>query len=162
MEENKKPRITFLKVLLYISFIGSSWNMFAGLSNALSEPSMERVEAFEKIFDQVIEENEESEVMVGMITEYVANLNLNIVNYGAVEFMLYAISIIGIYLMYKNRRIGFVVYMIVQILLLGSPMLFGGYSPFSVSVTIFYGFITMIFFALYSTQLKYMVSDEAI
>ena len=159
MEENKKPRITFLKVLLYLSFIGSSWNMFAGLSNAMSQPTMERVESFEKIFEQIVEENEESKIMIDMIIEYVINLNENVVNYGAVEFMLYAISIIGIYLMFKNRRVGFMVYMIVQILLLGTPILFGGYSPFTVSLTIIYGFITMIFFALYSTQLKYMEID---
>lgn len=159
MEETKKPRTTFLKVLLYISFIGSSWNMFAGLSNATSQPSMERVESFDRIFDSIVDEKEETQQMIAMINDYVENLNINIVNYGAVEFMLYAISIIGIYLMYKSRRVGFLVYMIVQILLLGSPILFGGYSSFTVSITIFYGFITMIFFALYSTQLKYMDTD---
>jgi hypothetical protein len=158
MEENNKPRTTFLKALLYISFIGSSWNMFTGISNALSQPSIERVESFEKIFSQMVDREAETDLMIDMIIEYMNNLNDNIVNYGAVEFMLYAISVIGIYLMYRNRRVGFTIYMIVQILLLGTPILFGGYSPFSVSITIFYGFITMIFFALYSSQLKYMDS----
>lgn len=132
--------------------------MFSGLSNAISQPSMERVDSFMEIMDQVQDDKEETEIMIEQITDYISNINQNIVNYGAVEFMLYAISLIGIYLMYRNRRMGFTVYMIVQTLLLGTPILFGGYSVFTVSLTVFYGFITMIFFALYSTQLKYMDS----
>lgn len=159
MEQSKSERTTLLKVLLILSFIGSSWNMFSGLSNALSHPSADRVESFMKIMDEVNEgqeSNAEIEMMTSQIIDYVVNINLNIINYGAVEFMLYAISLIGVYLMFKNKRVGFTVYMVAQILVLGAPIYFGGYNSFSVSLTVFYGFITMIFFALYSTQLKYM------
>ena len=130
--------------------------MFAGISNALSEPSMERVDSFMEIMEQVNDGKEETQQVIYDITDYVATINQNIVNYGAVEFMLYAISVIGIFLMYRNRKVGFYVYMVVQLLLLGSPIYFGGYNIFSVSITVFYGFITMIFFALYATQLKFM------
>lgn len=156
--DNGFKRPTLLKVLLILSFIGSSWNMFSGLSNAMSQPNSERVEALEEIMGQVDDGSEEAQEMLILVIDYVSNINQNIVNYGAVEFMLYAISLIGVYLMYRNRRIGFTVYMIVQTLLLATPIYFGGYSSFSVTVTVFYGFITMVFFALYSTQLKYMDS----
>lgn len=158
MEENKIQRPTLLKVLLILSFIGSSWSMFSGLSNAMSQPSEERVESIIKIMDQVGDGSEEAIELNKQIIDYVYSVNQNIVNYGAVEFMLYAISLIGIYLMYKNRRMGFTVYMVVQTLLLGTPIYFGGYSFFSSTITVIYGFITMIFFILYSTQLKYMDS----
>jgi hypothetical protein len=156
LDEPQFTRPTLLKVLLILSFIGSSWNMFSGLSNAMSQPSDERVESLLEIMNQVDDGTEETEAFVSLVIEYVSNVNSNIVNYGAVEFMLYAISLIGIYLMYKNRRIGFTIYMVVQTLLLGTPIFFGGYSTFSVTVTVIYGFFTMLFFALYSTQLKHM------
>lgn len=158
MEENKIERPTLLKVLLILSFIGSSWSMFSGLSNAMSQPSEERVESIIKIMEQVGDGSEEAQELNAQIIDYVYNVNQSIVNYGAVEFMLFAISLIGIYLMYKNRRTGFTVYMIVQTILLGLPIYFGGYSVFSTSITVIYGFFTMIFFVLYSTQLKYMES----
>jgi hypothetical protein len=163
MEESSINRSSLFKVLLVLSFIGSSWSMFSGLSNALSQPSTERVESFVEIMDQVQakqeesgERNEEVDGLMAQIIDYVSTINLNIVNYGAVEFMLYAISLIGVYLMYRNKRIGFAVYMIAQILVLGAPIYFGGYNSFSVSLTLLYAFITMIFMVLYSTQLKYM------
>jgi hypothetical protein len=160
MEQSNIVRPTLLKVLLILSFIGSSWNMFSGLSNALSEPSIERVESFMLIMEevQIEDDNGETEEMIAQIVDFVSTINQNIVNFGAVEFMLYAISVIGIYLMYKNQRIGFRIYLTVQLLLLGSPIYFGGYSMFSMSLTVFYGFITMVFLALYSTQLKYLTS----
>jgi hypothetical protein len=163
MEQNSFPpekdefqRTTLLKVLLVLSFIGSSWSMFSGLGNALSQPSEERLESIIEILDQVNDGKEETELILSQMTDYVSNINQNIVNYGAVQFMLYAISLIGIYLMYKNRRLGFTIYMTVQVLLLGVPIYFGGYNSISVMVSLFMGFITMIFFALYATQLKYM------
>jgi hypothetical protein len=149
-------RPTLLKVLIFLSFLGSSWNMFSGLSNAMSQPSEERVTTFIEIMDQVKDDSEETAMLVDEVVTYVSNINQNIVNYGAVEFMLYAISLIGVFLMYRNRRIGFTIYMIVQVLLLGVPIFFGGYSSFSLTLTILFGFVTMVFFALYSTQLKYM------
>lgn len=163
MEQDNLPpgqseikRTSLLKVLLILSFIGSSWSMFSGLGNALSQPSEERLNSIIEILEQVNDGKEETELFLSDTIDYFSNINRNIVNYGAVEFMLYAISLIGIYLMYKNRRIGFTVYMIAQVLVLGVPIYFGGYNSVSVMVTLFFGFISMIFFALYSTQLKYM------
>lgn len=163
MEQNNSPldqieikRTPLLKVLLILSFIGSSWSMFSGLGNALSQPSEERLNSIVEILDQVNDGKEETDLVISQMIDYVSNINQNIVNYGAVEFMLYAISLIGIFLMYKNRRVGFTIYMVVQTLLLGVPIYFGGYNSISLMVTVFFGFITMIFFALYSTQLKYM------
>jgi len=149
-----RPKL--LRILIYLSFIGSFWNMFVGLSNALSEPSIERYETFMANVDQIDDGSPEMEIMREQLSVYISNINQNIVNFGAVEFMLNAISLIGVYLMYKNKRIGFTVYMIVQLLMLGSPIYFGSYSMLTVSITIFYAFFTMIFFALYSSQLKYL------
>ena len=158
MDQTKIVQPKMLRVLIILSFIGSSWNMFSGLSNALSEPSIERYDNFMESMRQIDDGSPEMKIMMDQISEYVANINLNIVNYGAIEFMLYAISLIGVYLMHKNRRVGFRVYAIAQLLLLGSPIYFGSYSVFTLSLTIFYAFFTMVFFALYSSQLKYMDS----
>ena len=158
MDQTKIVQPKMLRVLIILSFIGGSWNMFSGLSNALSEPSIERYDNFMESMRQIDDGSPEMKIMMEQISEYVTNINLNIVNYGAVEFMLYAISLIGVYLMHKNRRLGFRIYVVVQLLLLGTPIYFGAYSVFTLSLTIFYAFFTMVFFALYSSQLKYMDS----
>jgi len=152
--ENKLP--VLLRVILVLSFIGSSFFMFSGLQDALSAPSQERIDSFENIFRDVKDESPESEQMIEESFEFMESLNLNIVNYGATRFMLYGISLIGVFLMYRRRKIGFTVYSGAQILLLGVPILFGGYNSFSLGVTFVFGFITMIFIAVYASQLKYL------
>ena len=39
-----RRRTTLFRILLTLSFVGGSWNMFTGLSNAFSEPDIERQE----------------------------------------------------------------------------------------------------------------------
>ena len=156
MEEINNVRPKFLKILLILSFIGSSWNMFAGLSNALSEPNIEREEAVLEYIDAIEDGSEEAEFVIEDFKSFVSNINKNITTYGAMEFMLYAISLIGVFLMYQGRRIGFIIYASVQVLLLGSPIFFGGYNSISLSLTLVYSFITMVFLAMYSSQLKYL------
>ena len=158
MEEINNLRPKFLKILLILSFIGSSWNMFAGLSNALSEPNIEREEAVLKYIDNIEDDSEGATLVIKDFKNFIANINKNITNYGAVEFMLSAISLIGLFLMYQNRRVGFLVYASAQLLLLGSPIFFGGYNSISLSLTLVYAFFTMVFLALYSSQLKYITN----
>ena len=152
--EDQLPRL--LKVILILSFIGSSFNMFSGLQDAFSRPSQERIDSFKEIFDDVKDESPESEIMIDELYLFMENLNLNIVNYGVARFMLNAISLIGIYLMYRRRQIGFAVYSGVQVLLLGVPLLFGGYSNATLSIIFFFSLFTILFISLYASQLKYM------
>jgi len=152
--ENKLPKL--LKAILILSFIGSSFNMFSGLQDTMSRPSQERIDSFIEIFADVKEDSPESEIMIDEIIIYMENLNLNIVNYGVARFMLNAISLIGIYLMYRRRQIGFAVYSGAQVLLLGVPILFGGYSNATLSIIFFFSLFTILFISLYASQLKYM------
>jgi hypothetical protein len=152
--ENKFP--VLLKVLLIISFIGSSFSMFSGLQDALSTPSLESIDSFKNIFENVKDDSPETQQMIQDSYIYMENINLEIVNYGATTFMLYAISLIGIYLMYRLRKAGFLVYSGAQVLILGLPILFGGYNGFSLGITFIFTFVTMTFIILYASQLKYM------
>lgn len=152
--ENKLPGL--LRVILILSFIGSSFSMFSGLTDALSRPSQERIDSFNEIFEGVKEDSPESEVMIDEIITYMENINLNIVNYGVARFMLNAISLIGIYLMYRRRQIGFAVYSGAQVLLLGVPLLFGGYSNATLSIIFFFSLFTILFISLFASQLRYM------
>lgn len=145
-----------LRIILTLSFIGSSFFMFTGLQDAFSTPSQERIDSFKKIFENVKDETPESQQMIEDSFVFMESINLNIVNYGVARFMLNAISVIGVYLMYRKRKIGFMVYSGVQSLMLGLPILFGGYSSFSLGVTFVFGFITMVFIVLYASQLKYL------
>ncbi len=152
--ENQLPR--FLKVILILSFIGSSFNMFSGLQDAMSRPSQERIDSFKEVFTEVKSDSPKSEEMIDELFVFMENLNINIVNYGVARFMLNAISLIGIFLMYRRRQIGFVVYSGAQVLLLGVPLLFGGYSNATLSIIFFFSLFTILFISLYASQLKHM------
>lgn len=150
-----RRRTTLFRILLTLSFVGGSWNMFTGLSNAFSEPNIERQEQLIEYFEG-IEVEPGTEFLVEELKTFIHNITMNVANYGVFEFMFNSISLIGVFLMFQFRRVGFWVYCIAQLLLLMNPILFGGYSLLSVTLTFTYSFITMIFIALYSTQLKYM------
>lgn len=152
--ENKSPRL--LRIILVLSFIGSSFSMFSGLQDALSTPSQERIDSFKSIFDNVTDESPESKQMIEESFIFMENINMSIVNYGATQFMLYAISLIGVYMMYRRRKVGFAIYSGAQVLLLSLPILFGGYNSFSLGVTFVFAFITMTFIILYASQLRYL------
>lgn len=158
MEEVSNLRPKFLKVLLILSFIGSSWSMITGLSNALSEPNIEREEAVLQYIENVEDESAEAQLVIEDFKSFISNINQNITNYGAVEFMLFAISLIGVYLMYTNRRVGFFVYSGAQIFALSTSIMFGGYNSISLSLTVVYSILTFVFITLYSTQLKYLTN----
>jgi len=126
------------------------------LQDAMSRPSQERIDSFIEIFSEVKEESPESEIMIDELITYMENLNLNIANYGVARFMLNAISLIGIFLMYRRRQIGFAVYSVAQVLLLGVPLMFGGYSNATLSIIFFFSLFTILFISLFASQLRYM------
>ena len=153
VENGKKPK-GLLKVLIMLSFIGGSFNMIGGLQDAFSKPSNETVESFNEIFEKIKIESPESEYMIDQMDNYVAALNAQIVNSGATNFMLNAISLIGVFLMYRMQKTGFFIYVSAQVLLLFLPMLFGGNTAFTQSITLFYAFFTGFFIMLYAGQLR--------
>ena len=130
--------------------------MFSGLQDAFSTPSQERIDSFKQIFENVKDEAPESQQMIEESFVFMESINLNIVNYGVTRFMFNAISIIGVFLMYRRQKIGFTVYSTAQFLLLGLPILMGGYNGFSLGVTFVFGFITLVFIVLYASQLRYL------
>lgn len=154
-EQTDRPR-GLLKVILILSFIGSSFSMFTGLQNAMSNPSMERVDSFRKIFENIQDENAETEMFKEQAVEYIKNINLNIRAYGIWDLVFSFFSVMGVYLMFRLRKIGFHIYTGAQVLLLADVILFGGYSVFTVTMTFVFGFFTMLFIVMYASQLKHM------
>ena len=154
--EEIRQRPTLLRVLLTLSLIGGFWSMINGLTNAFSDQSLEGQEVVDQLLESFDELDEENLYLKDEMIAFSDNMQRNRVNYGVFEFMFNAISLIGVFLMYQFRRIGFWVYMVAQLLMLMNPILFGGYSVLTMSATLFYAFITLIFISLYSTQLKYL------
>jgi hypothetical protein len=152
---SSKSLPVFLRVLLVLSFIGSGFGLFKGLQDALSKPTKERVETFMQIIEQVEDTPETTSFKEDWIS-YIENENLNIKNFGVARFLFSAISLIGIFLMYRLQRKGFWIYSIAQIFMLSFPIAFGGYSSFSVSITILMGFLTFLFIGMYASQLRHM------
>ncbi len=69
--------------------------------------------------------------------------------YFAVFGLLYAFSLFGVYKMYHIRKIGFWVYLIAQMTILLTPILWLGKNSFSMTNTIFTGLFILIYLYFY-------------
>ena len=154
--EEIRTRTTLLRVLLTLSMVGGFWSMINGLTNAFSDPSLEGQEVVNQLLENFEDLEDENLYLKDDLIEFSDNMQRNRMNYGVFEFMFNAISLIGVFLMWQFRRIGFWVYLTAQVLMLMNPILFGGYSILTVSATLFYAFLSLVFISLYSTQLKYL------
>lgn len=94
--------------------------------------------------------------MVESTRQYLTNTLINAQNLGALNFLFGAISLLGVYYMYRLRRRGFTIYSIAQLGLAVSSVLMGG----MITMAWVYGgasfFISLVFILLYASQLKYM------
>lgn len=139
-EESPEPtpsRSPFLTKLCILSFIGSSFSAILGfllglfkdniLNNYKNDPS----ENAQIIYKMLLAVPEGSLIMVGSLS---------------------ICTLIGVYFMWKLRKIGFHLYTIGNILILGIPLFFG-YGSFNYPQLLF---ITGPFIAMYALNLKQM------
>lgn len=136
--------------------------MFTGLSSAISPPDVDSV-FIQDLFGRLHQMEVPFEGLKDEIEAYYLNLMLNLGNVGTANFLFYGVQLIGVYLMFRLNRIGFVLYTVAQLGLAVTPALFGGFNTFgliSLGVVLFWN---LIWVGLYATQLKYFrksTSDE--
>ena len=122
MTQNNKPLL--LKAALLLSAIAGCIAGFTYLGAALFyEPAVEKIQSITNITS----------------TKGTSPL------YFAVFGLLYALSLFGVYKMYKLQRIGFWVYLVAQLTILLTPIVWLGINSFSITNTIF----TMLFLLIY-------------
>lgn len=89
---------------------------------------------------------------------YYINLMINFGNVGTANFLFYGIQLIGVFLMFRLNRIGFVLYVGAQFGLAFSALIFGGLNDFGWMVFALATVWSAAWIIAYATQLKYFPS----
>lgn len=135
---NNKSNLTMLHLLLVLTYIWSSLNLFSYLSAALMLPSFKEVyESSPDMFP------EQWKTMTDMFLSLPRG-------FFAVGALLYAVELAGGVLMWRLRRIGFHCYTVARLLLLLVPLLFIGRDAFPVGDAMF----ALLFIVSYYMLLK--------
>jgi hypothetical protein len=140
--EEKIQRPKTLQILCILTFIGSGLSMLSYLIFAFALD----------VFKEVVQNNNFSFIKSAedqALIELIFNLPRI---YFVIHFIFYAASLIGAYLMWNLRKIGFHIYTIAQISLLIIYKIFVPSAPFPV----FPLMVTVFFILLYFGNLKFM------
>lgn len=153
--ENLRP--TFLTVLCVLTFIGSAWSIYSGITNYYSADMAAGVagEQFEKIQEQL--DNEEGAEAVSKIFQSVGEAMTpeKIKNNGIATAVTSIITLIGAILMWGLRKTGFYVYVVGAIAAIIAPlMIFEGFTGAMASGGA--AFAGILFIILYALNLKHL------
>ncbi len=139
----------YLKVLCTLSAINGFTSIFFRIYSAFSHPDDNAFNAIKQLEDG-------DKGMVKYAQEYEQAFRLSYVNHHLSIAALFVMGMFGIYEMYKLRKRGFFMYGLAHILIVFYPMLMVCQNAFSERQAMFDGGVTILFIALYASQLKHM------
>ena len=149
----RDKRTKFLRILCTLSGINALYGIISGISTAVSPPDVD-----DTFIGNLFEQLDKYELPIASlqddVKEYYLNLMLDLGNFGAANFLFFAVQLIGIFMMYRLNRIGFTLYAVAQIGLAASPVIFGSFNAFgkmTLGITLVWNAIWVI---MYATQLK--------
>jgi hypothetical protein len=153
--DNKITRPPFLNVLCILSFIGSGWNAFNGLFSAINAGDIEpdQLQTILSIYDNF---QFPFPQFKADLETYTVNSLLNAGNLGTGNFMLYSISLIGVYQMYSLQKIGFYIYGAAQLTMPFVALIFGGSNSIGWYVFGLTTFFSFLFIFLYKLNYKHL------
>ncbi len=143
----------FLRILCSLSGVNAVYGIVSGISTAVSPPDVDDT-FIANLFEQLEKYQLPIPDLQDQVKEYYLNLMLDLGNYGAANFLFFAIQLIGVFMMYHLNRIGFTLYTVAQIGLAASPVIFGGFNAFgkiTLGMTLIWNAIWVI---MYATQIK--------
>ena len=152
--ESLPHRTRFLSILCFLSGLYAIYGIISGLTSALAPPEVDDL-FIEELFSQIGKYELPIADLKDEVEAYYLNLMLNFGNYGASNFLFFAIQLIGVALMYQLNRVGFALYIMAQLGLALTPALFGGFNTFgqiSLSIALVWNALWVILFA---TQIKH-------
>ena len=150
----KYKRTRFLGILCTLSGVNASYGVVSGIITAISPPDVDN-SFIENLFTQLEQYKLPIPELQDEVKEYYLNLMLDLGNYGAANFLFFAIQLIGVIMMYRLNRIGFTLYTAAQIGLAASPVIFGSFNTFgkiTLGMTLAFNAIWVI---MYATQIKH-------
>ena len=155
MEGTESQRPTFLKVLCVLSFVGGGYVVLNGLIGALSAGTVNFTEEDAETIRAVYENLFTVELTEEMIN-FIFESQVHAQNIGATNFLLGALSVLGVYMMYKLKRSGFYIYLGAQTALLFSTFFFFDVSLISVATFAFNFIFYLAFIIMYGVNFKYL------
>lgn len=149
----KPVHTQFFKVICFLSLLNASYGIISGVLGAISPPDVDQmyIESFSKQLNSLelpIEGLREE------VETYYLNLMLNMGNIAAAKFLFFGIEMIGVILMFRLSRIGFVLYIASQIGLAFIPAVFAGFGTFGTSVLVATLLWNFIWVAIYAVQIR--------
>ena len=150
----KFKRTRFLGVICALSGFNAAYGVLSGIITAVSPPDVDNT-FIEGLFTQLEKYKLPIPELQDEVKEYYLNLMLNLGNYGAANFLFFAVQLIGVVMMYRLNRIGFTLYTGAQIGLAASPIIFGSFNTFgkiTLGMTLVFNAIWVI---MYATQIKH-------
>lgn len=153
--ENVRP--TFLTVLCILTFIGSGWSIYSGITNYYTADVSFGIvnEQFEKVQEEL--DNQEGAEAVGKIFQSIGDSMSpeKIKNNGIATAITSIITLIGAILMWGLRKTGFFVYVVGAIAAVIAPIsIFGGFAGVMASGGA--AFVGILFIVLYGLNLKHL------
>jgi len=143
----------FLRVLCALSGVNAIYGILTGLGTAISPPDVDDT-FINNLFERLGEFKLPIEDLQDEVNEYYLNLMLDLGNYGAANFLFFAVQLIGVFMLYRLNRIGFVLYTVAQIGLALTPVIFASFNTFG-KITFYMTLAwNAIWVIMYATQVK--------
>ncbi len=150
-EAQEPPRWFF--VLCLLSLVNSAYGAASSLINALA-----RREVNAGMIEETLELIRSFDWPTGPYEEhvesYTVNLMLNMVNVSALSFLFYCLNAIAVYLMLRQQRKGWYLYLLAQMALPFIPALLSGFNPLARMVLLLALIWNGLWVAVYGSQVS--------
>jgi len=154
--QTKRP--DFLTVLCALSFVNAGYHIINGLITMFSSNSAEEVAA--QMEEGMAQMPDDSPGFLAGFMESSADMAIaaaeNAIPMGIAAIVVYAVSALGAYFMFKQQKKGFGIYTIANVAALAIPIVFLGASGMVLATVGLAAFFTLLFIVLYSINLKHM------
>jgi hypothetical protein len=159
METAIKQRPTTLKVLLVLSLISLSFQLFVQVTNAFNGPMTAEELREEKLEMMSGLTEETAALMEGTVSEMMQLVDIGNDNFyliSTVSLLSIVIGLAAIWLMFQMRKIGFHLYIIYSLIPIADTLYFFGGMQITTALIVLYFVVGGVFTLLYGLQLKHM------
>lgn len=158
----KRP--TFLTVLCIITFVVSGYNLIVALIGLFKSESFDP-EQWQGISDQMAEamsgaDAASQEMAASVMTSLESMMQIgveNSISLGITAILASALSILGAYLMFNLKKIGYYTYIVAKVIGVLIPLFIFGVNILTMMMYGFVAVIGILFIILYGINRKYMV-----
>jgi len=154
----KRP--TFLTVLCILSFIAGIWGIYSGIQSSFTDKPQRDLEEARTEMEEAMDQMGDGPAMVVNMLESALEMAeltaVNAQNLGYVAIATSLLSLLGVWLMWNLRRMGFHIYVVASLLGLLLPFAFLGFSMVALIGLGFGALFTILFIILYAVNLKHM------